>query len=364
MARRKKRRGNAFNLSFLDIMACGFGAVILMFVIINHATEVRSDDFNAEKLGEVQRLEEEVLYGELNLVRLRNSDEEVQRELVVAEGRARKLTEDVELTEQEIAKRDADTNAREESIRQLVAELRQVEKDITEAESVIEEQGDSLREIVGEGDRQYLTGMRIGGRHVLVLVDASASMLADTLVNVIRRRNLSDSQKRRAAKWQRAVRAVDWAAAQIPEGTQFQVYMFNTRAKPLLQGTAGEWLTAEREGKLGEALQTMREAVPEGGTSLINAFSVINELNPKPDNVFLIVDGLPTQGPTPPGSSGLVSARDRLRLFERAVSSIPVGVPINVILFPMEGDPRSPSAYWQLAQATGGSFMSPAKDWP
>lgn len=364
MGRRRKRRFNVFNLAFLDIMSCGFGAVILFFVIINHATEVRSDDFNADLLGEVQLLEEEVLYGELNLVRLRNSDEEIQRELVIAEGRARQLNDEVELTEQEIAERDAETNAREEDIRQLVAELRQVEKDITDAESVIEEQGDALREISGEGDRQYLTGMRMGGRHVLILVDRSASMLADTLVNVIRRRNLPDEQKRRAAKWQRAVRAVDWAAAQIPEGTRFQIYSFNTEAEPLLDGTDGEWLTAEREGKLGDALQQMRQQVPEDGTSLINALAVIQRLDPQPDNVFLIVDGLPTQGPNKPGNTGLVSARDRLRLFERAVSSVPIGVPINVILFPMEGDPRSPSAYWQLAQATGGSFMSPAGDWP
>ena len=364
MGRRRKRRFNVFNLAFLDIMSCGFGAVILFFVIINHATEVRSDDFNADLLGEVQRLEEEVLYGELNLVKLRNSDEEIQRELVIAEGRARQLNEQVELTEQEIAERDADTNAREANIRQLVAELRQVEEDIIEAESIIEERGDALREISGEGDRQYLTGMRMGGGHVLVLVDSSASMLADTLVNVIRRRNLSDDQKRRAAKWQRAVRAVNWAAAQIPEGTNFQIYTFNTRAEPLLKGTDGQWLVAEREGKLGEALQTMRTHVPEDGTSLINAFSVISRLNPIPDNVFLVVDGLPTQGPTAPGSGGLVTARDRLKLFERAVSSVPVGVPINVILFPMEGDPRAASAYWQLAQATGGSFMSPAGDWP
>ena len=33
-------------------------------------------------------------------------------------------------------------------------------------------------------------------------------------------------------------------------------------------------------------------------------------------------------------------------------------------LFPIEGDPMAASAFWKLALATRGSFMSPAKDWP
>jgi hypothetical protein len=30
----------------------------------------------------------------------------------------------------------------------------------------------------------------------------------------------------------------------------------------------------------------------------------------------------------------------------------------------MEGDPMAPGAYWTLARRTGGSFLSPARDWP
>jgi hypothetical protein len=31
---------------------------------------------------------------------------------------------------------------------------------------------------------------------------------------------------------------------------------------------------------------------------------------------------------------------------------------------PMEGDPGAASAFWVAARATGGSFLSPSKDWP
>ena len=37
---KKKRRDVAFSLSFLDIMACGFGAVTLLFLIIRHGSVV------------------------------------------------------------------------------------------------------------------------------------------------------------------------------------------------------------------------------------------------------------------------------------------------------------------------------------
>ncbi|MEQ8661477.1 MAG: hypothetical protein RLW62_11705, partial [Gammaproteobacteria bacterium] len=38
--RRQRRPLSAFSLSFLDIMSCGFGAVVLLFLIIKHQTDV------------------------------------------------------------------------------------------------------------------------------------------------------------------------------------------------------------------------------------------------------------------------------------------------------------------------------------
>jgi hypothetical protein len=59
-----------------------------------------------------------------------------------------------------------------------------------------------------------------------------------------------------------------------------------------------------------------------------------------------------------------VNGQDRLRLFERAEREVPNGMPINVLLYPLEGDPYAAPAYWRLALATGGSMMAPSEDWP
>ena len=35
-----------------------------------------------------------------------------------------------------------------------------------------------------------------------------------------------------------------------------------------------------------------------------------------------------------------------------------------IILAPMEGDPLATPHFWILSQLTGGSFITPSKDWP
>jgi hypothetical protein len=114
---------------------------------------------------------------------------------------------------------------------------------------------------------------------------------------------------------------------------------------------------------LDRAITSLRSTAPQGGTSLENAFAAAAALNPAPDNILLITDGLPTQGRTPPRAT-TVSGRDRLKLFERAIQVLPRRAPVNTLLLPMEGDPMAAPAFWKLAMATGGSFMTPSRDWP
>ena len=74
-------------------------------------------------------------------------------------------------------------------------------------------------------------------------------------------------------------------------------------------------------------------------------------------------DGLPTQGENPPRGA-MVSGKRRLDLFGEAINRLPKQIPINVIMFPMEGDPMASAAYWNVARVTGGAFISPSWDWP
>ena len=70
---RRKRQASTFNLSFLDIMSCGFGAVVLVFLIIDHSMEVETKTLNAEVFSEIDLLEDDIREGQEGLVALRNA---------------------------------------------------------------------------------------------------------------------------------------------------------------------------------------------------------------------------------------------------------------------------------------------------
>jgi len=184
------------------------------------------------------------------------------------------------------------------------------------------------------------------------------------VVNVIRMRNMPESRRLLSQKWRRTVATVDWLTAQIPAKSKFQVLAFNTRAWPMSKDGAVKWLEGSDAQALNDAVKELRRTVPQGGTSLENAFAAMNTLVPQPDNVFIITDGLPTQGAAPPAVKKTIDGNGRLKLFERSLARYPNRVPANVILMPMEGDPAASGAFWALARRTGGSFLMPSKDWP
>jgi hypothetical protein len=358
-----RRPVNAFALSFLDCICCGFGAVILVFMIIS----AKIQEVSTEKLEGLEsnrvRLEGLAMSGERLLAQLREQIAQTMDQRATAGRLKDQLGVDVLAAESAFegeTSRYQDAKAELEARRQKLAELEMI-KQATIA--LPEEDGSQVRSIVASGNRQYLTGMRMGGRHILILVDASASMLASTIVNVVRLRYLPDEEKLRSKKWQQAVGTVDWLTANFPADSQFQIYTFNTVAKPVLDEKGRGWLDVGDGSLLDEAVERLRATAPKNGTSLHSAFSVIATLNPRPDNVYLLVDGLPTHGASPP-KGPTVSGKQRLKNFTRAVRNLPRGVPMNVILFAMEGDPYAPDSFWKLARATQGSFISPSPDWP
>ncbi len=364
MARRKTE---VFSMSFLDCITCAFGSVVLVYTLINAQGGLRRKTESQAIMAEVSKMEEQVLEGYQRLVMLRNSMIETETEQVRTEGMGTRVIDETERLKVELADADKETLSRREAIERLKADLKSLEEGARRLEGATEDAsatGTRVRGFVGQGDRQYLTGLRVGGDRIVLLVDVSASMLDDTVVNVLRMRNMSDAHKLLSEKWRRTISTVEWLAAQIPLESQFQIYAFNTKAWALVNGSEGKWLKTNDPNALGDAINNLRKTIPQDGTSIENVFVAMSTLNPKPDNVIMITDGLPTQGPNPPMIRKTIDGDDRLKLFDRAFAKYPRDVPLNVILMPMEGDPSAPAAFWLAARTTGGSFMSPSKDWP
>ncbi|MDP6198399.1 MAG: VWA domain-containing protein [Porticoccaceae bacterium] len=349
----RKRRNVAFSLSFLDIMACGFGAVTLLFLILRHnAVEIITPD--SQLAAEVDLIQMDIRQAEEERTQLLNSLEKIQLEIVEAQGLSERVLTDLQEQENSIQADPNDLDKLRQQVEQLEAETAQMEE---------VEFGDKVREFIGDGNRQYLTGLKLGGERVLILVDGSASMLADTVVNAVRRRNMPEEQKKQSPKWQWTLRTVEWLLAQLPPSSRFQIYLFNTEASVAIPGTEGEWLDAADSLALEQAVDAVKQFSPSAGTSLSNAFAAIADFDSRPDNLFLLTDGLPTQGKQPP-KKFMVSGAQRRQFFTTAMAELPRGVPINTILFPMEGDPEAAGLFWQTALDTKGAFIAPSRDWP
>ena len=361
-----RKRLNVFSLAFLDAMTCGFGAVILFFMIINANVDQRRTVILDDLSAEVDRMELKVLTGRKNLVQLKQDLAELIEQWAVLRGMRQEIVSEVQQTESEFSIMTADTESQTEIIERLRSDLEQLQAEterLSAASITPDDAGNRIRSFIGDGNRQYLTGLRMGGERIVILVDASSSMLDRTIVNIIRRRNMPLQQQISSPKWQQAVNTVDWLTTQIPPGTQFQIIAFNDTAWSLIEGSDGEWLTVRDGAQLEEAVQALRNMAPSGPTSLHMAFESMRPLDPKPDNIYLLVDGLPTIGEVIPIKAG-VTGRERMGHFNRAVRDLPFNVPVNIILYAMEGDPQAAPAYWWLALRTGGSMMAPSEDWP
>lgn len=359
MARRNRQSFSAFSLSFLDIMSCGFGAVALLFLIIKHDSNAQIEVITQDRTAEVRLLEEDIIHGQEQLVQARNTIARLDQEMVEVRGLARQVSEQIQIVRAQLADLDEPT----QDVASLEAQLASMRQRVEQLQQAEAERGDDMQRFVGQGQRQYLTGLKLGGARILILVDSSASMLDNSLVNIIRRRNMSDEVKRNSPKWQRAVNTVRWLIAHLPQHSAFQVYAFNTDYSSMVDGSEGSWLSLSDSASIDATMTRLQSLVPEGGTSLENVFMAVQEFEQVPDNIFLITDGLPTQGREAP-RRGTVSGKERERLFARAVDQLPAGIPVNIILMPMEGDPMAAASFWKLAQVTGGAFLTPSEDWP
>jgi len=363
---RKRRPIEVFSMSFLDCMSCGFGAVILFFMIINAQVRETTEVDPTDLMAETHKLEVEILDGRKNLVLAKNSMDQLEVEKDTAEGQIAQIIALIEQLRAELSSYDSETLATIERVEQLQTDIETLEAEVKRLLALVsddEAEGNKLREFKGDGDRQYLTGLKLGGRRTLILVDRSASMLDDKIVNIIRRRNMSTAAKLRAVKWRQVVSSVDWLTAQFTPGSEFQIYMFNDETEPVIKGSDGVWLKADDTAQLDEAVRVLRRTVPENGTNMHSAWAVASTLTPRPDNIILFADGFPTMdGISPAGK--MISGRQRRDLHYSALRGLPSDIPVNIFLYPLEGDYEVPMAYWLLAFNTGGSFISVSRDWP
>ncbi|MGB5488587.1 MAG: hypothetical protein WBN06_14440, partial [Lysobacterales bacterium] len=118
-----RRKASPFSLSFLDIMFCGFGAVVLLVLVLDHDTVKSRDQIFTDLRAEAVRLEKEVLIGEEYLVEARNSLKATESEIVLMQGQSERVIDTIQEMEIEIARMSNQTLASRENVNQLSTDL-------------------------------------------------------------------------------------------------------------------------------------------------------------------------------------------------------------------------------------------------
>jgi hypothetical protein len=350
--RARRRDTEVFSLSFLDCICCGFGAVILIFIL----TVANKRTVDRESVDEVRdrlrRMEAQVAVTAEDIERL-------QKLLAAAQSELPIITQKTTENQQKLSERQRELLA----MLQQTGLLKEALASLLEQKKALPTEEASPIPIPEIDRRQYLTGVRLEGEYVLFLLRASGSMLGDSVDEAAALLDEPDFKKRESAKWQRALRSLQWMLASLGKETRFQVILFNDEAEALLPQRAEEWFSTEDRSTITQILARLEQVVPQGSANLERALYKIRNLSRLPDAIVLITDGLPTasdsyiaEGPT--------TDEQRIRFFRQAVRNLPERIPVSTILMPFSGDPAAPALYWELANRTRGALVSPSRDWP
>tara|TARA_R110002072_G_scaffold147185_1_gene294435 strand:- start:1933 stop:2943 length:1011 start_codon:yes stop_codon:yes gene_type:complete len=336
-------------------MSCGLGAIILVFMLVKH--NVDKSVFEAELL-------------KTDLERLHVKETALRDQISAAEDRKAKTEDKIDALSKNVQRvKDALKAARKELVE--AAKAKSALEDTIKTTEIPKKP--DVVEAPRTGEEQYLIGLRVEGSRIAILVDGSASMTDDRLIDVIRRKNGTPAEKRAGEKWKRTKKIVTWLAARLPETAETRVTLFNNTAHRL--GDA-PWTSAEDGPALTGILAELDAFVPEGGTNLQAGLDAL--AGSGVTDIYLITDGLPTAGDAGYkslnpfadcsalwGESARISGICRLKLFAHTVNGARLpGVTVNVIMLPIEGDPTAAHAYWKWAAKTRGIMISPAVGWP
>ena len=343
-------------MAFLDVMACGLGATVLLFLIVKRHVDLIAQPVAVEHIS--------IAAGDDTVAALRREAAMLTTRIAEArrESRARRIQET-----QSAANRVQLADL-ERDIQQATARNEALRNDV---ESIEPAQASDILEERRNDEEDYLLGLKVEGQRIAILLDHSASMTDERLIDIISRKIRPDAEKRNGPKWQRALRTVRWLLHRLPEQSRVAVVAFNDQATTL---HGGRWADGRDAATLKTLFGELDALIPTGATNLEAGLRALGTFSPTMTDLYVVTDGLPTQRLASTGLFGgcggttaaRVSGACRKELFYGSLrqSAPAAGQKVHVILLPLEGDPEAASAYWVWTAQTGGLLLTPAEGWP
>ena len=239
-----RRNSNSFNLSFIDIISCGLGAVVLLLILIKD-----SPFFNEKEIIESIIVETDNSKLEESLSNLKADNDEL-----------------VELiSTSKITLNDLD---------------KQISDDLINKTELQKEISNLIVSDDAEEKKNFVSSCKLDRDKTLVLLDSSASMLAYNFVDVLTAKSSSKAVKEKSDKFGTAKKILEWLINQAEDDVRLDVATFSNKATLLSEGLKN------KKDILGSSdfLKKVGDILPNGETNLYQALKKsadITDLNVK-----------------------------------------------------------------------------------
>ncbi len=163
----KRREGQVFNLSFLDVVSCGFGAIILLLVLTKSSEVLVLEEVSAELEGIVVNLEDRLqeIRGEAKVYNARLTD--AREQLSELREQLARLQQDLTVVQGQYASTRTDSRV-ENTISGRLSAARQ-------------EMTEEMERLLGKAYRRRPSDSTVGGipvdsEYIIFIIDTSGSM--------------------------------------------------------------------------------------------------------------------------------------------------------------------------------------------
>ena len=227
MSRRRRRELGSAGLSFLDCICCGFGAVILLLVIVKIHDPIFTEEQRVELISMIARLKAQIIDVEQDTATLESELAETQSEAERLESDARDLAARLARLRGSVD----ETRGEADVIAALQAAAKRAEQQLsTEAERIRRYRRTAQEDTVG--------GIPADSEYIIFVIDTSGSM-----------QNYS---------WPRVLQKVEETLEVYPKVRGIQV--LNDMGNYMFNGYAGRWIpdSPRRRRIILEQLTTWR----------------------------------------------------------------------------------------------------------
>ena len=247
MARRKRAETDSFTVSFLDVASCGFGAMIILLMIVKPADPAMIEVSEVPREASVTELQEQ-------LFEIRGETRILNRDLNAKHEQLSALTDRIARLRRDLS----DIEGRYQTSQQLSDETTDEIGKLAVARQTLTEEMQRLLASVASPENNAIGGVPVDSEYIIFQIDTSGSMYNTP------------------GNWNTMLEVIDNTLDVYPEVKGIQVmndmgdYMFNTYR--------GEWIP-DTPGRRQQIIQTLRAWQPysnsspvEGVTRAINTF--------------------------------------------------------------------------------------------